>query len=126
METSCTDHLVTIQHYNDNRLLHIMSTTFSWNIANLERHTADGVVFTVHYTVNAEDGTYSAGAYGSLGLEAPEPNSMIPFDSLAEEIVVGWIKNKFGDEKVAEIEAALQAQLDEKHAPTKAAGAPWS
>jgi len=102
-----------------------MSTTFSWNIANLERYTADGVVFTVHYTVNAEDGTYSAGAYGSLGLEAPEPDNMISFDNLTNEIVVGWVKGKFGEEKVAEIEAALQAQLDEKHAPSKAVGLPW-
>ena len=102
-----------------------MSTTFSWNIANLERHTADGVVFTVHYTVNAEDGTYSTGAYGSLGLEAPEPDSMTSFDSLTEEIVVGWVKGNLGDEKVAEIETALQALLNEKHAPTKAAGLPW-
>lgn len=111
-----------------------MTTSFTWAIANLERHTADGVVFTVHYTVNADDGTYSAGAYGSLGLEAPKPDRvfrhagayMIPFDNLTEEIVVGWVKGKFGEEKVAEIEAALQAQLDEKHAPTKAAGVPWS
>jgi len=102
-----------------------MTTTFTWAIANLERHTADGVVYTVHYTVNADDGTYSAGAYGSLGLEAPEPDSMIPFDQLTEEVVVGWVKDKFGEEKVAEIEQALQAQIDEKHAPTKAAGVPW-
>jgi len=103
-----------------------MATTFTWRIANMERNTADGLVFTVHYTVNAEDGTYSAGAYGSLGLEAPEPDSMIPFDNLTEEIVVGWVKDKFGEEKVTEIETALQAQLDEKHAPTKAAGVPWA
>tara|TARA_S200002703_G_scaffold123221_1_gene109157 strand:- start:495 stop:806 length:312 start_codon:yes stop_codon:yes gene_type:complete len=103
-----------------------MSTVYEWNVANLERHTADGVVFTVHYTVNAEDGTYSAGAYGSLGLEAPEPDDMIPFDNLTEEIVVGWVKDKFGEEKVTEIETALQAQLDEKHSPSKAAGVPWS
>jgi hypothetical protein len=102
-----------------------MTTAFTWNIANLERYTADGVVFMVHYTVNAEDGTYSAGAYGSLGLEAPEPGSMTPFDSLTEEVVVGWVKAKFGEEKVTKIEAALQAQLDEKHAPSKAAGVPW-
>ena len=101
-----------------------MATTFSWRIANMERETADGFVFTVHYTVNAEDGTYSACAYGSLGLERPD--NLIPFDQLTEEIVVGWVKEKFGDEKVAEIEAALQAQLDEKHAPTKQAGVPWS
>lgn len=100
-----------------------MATKFNWQVANLERETADGFVFTVHYTVNAEDGTYSAGAYGSLGLERPD--NLTPFDQLTEEIVVGWVKEKFGDEKVAEIEAALQAQLDEKHAPTKAAGVPW-
>lgn len=101
-----------------------MATIFTWAVANMERETADGFVFTVHYTVNAEDGTYSAGAYGSLGLERPD--NLIPFDNLTEEMVIGWVKEKFGDEKVAEIEAALQEQLDEKHAPSKAAGMPWS
>ena len=100
-----------------------MATTFSWKIANLERETADGFVFTCHYTVNADDGTYTSGAYGSLGLERPE--TLIPYSQLTEEIVVGWVKDKFGEEKVAKIEAALQAQLDEKHAPSKAAGVPW-
>ena len=102
-----------------------MATTFTWKVANLERETRDGYVFTVHYTVSAEDGTYSEGAYGSLGLERPE-GDLIPFDSLTEETVVGWLKEKFGDEKVTEIQAALQARLDEKHTPTKAAGVPWA
>lgn len=101
-----------------------MATTYTWKIANLERETADGYVFTAHYTVNAEDGTYSSGAYGSLGFERPD--NLIPFADLTEEIVVGWVKNKFGAEKVAEIEAALQAQLDEQHAPSKQAGVPWA
>jgi hypothetical protein len=100
-----------------------MATEFTWKIANLERETADGFVFTVHYTVNADNGTYSAGAYGSIGLERPD--NLIPFDDLTEETVVGWVKEKFGDEKVAEIEAALQAQIDEKTHPTKMAGVPW-
>jgi hypothetical protein len=101
-----------------------MTTTFSWSIAQLERETADGYVFTVHYTVDASDGTYSAGAYGSIGLERPE-GELVPFAELTPEIVVGWVKDKFGDEKVVEIEAALQAQLDEQHAPSKASGLPW-
>jgi hypothetical protein len=99
-------------------------TTFTWAIANLERETSDGYVFSCHYTVNAADGTYTSGAYGSLGLERPE-GSMIPFADLTEEIVIGWVKDAFGAEKVTEIEAALQAQLDEQHAPTKASGMPW-
>jgi hypothetical protein len=102
-----------------------MSTTFTWNIAQLERETADGYVFVVHYTVNAQDDTYNAGAYGSLGLERPE-GDLIPFADLTKEIVVGWVKEKFGEEKVTEIEAALQAQLDEQRTPSKAAGLPWA
>jgi hypothetical protein len=104
-----------------------MSTTFTWNIANLERETSDGYVYTAHYTVNAvsEDGVYSAGAYGSLGLERPE-GDLIPFADLTEATVVGWVKEKLTAEKVTEIEAALQAQLDEQRQPTKAGGLPWS
>jgi hypothetical protein len=102
-----------------------MATTFTWHIANMERETADGYVFVIHYTVTAEDGTYSAGAYGSLGLERPE-GSMIPYADLTEDqVVMEWLLPKFGAEKVTEIEAALQAQLDEQHHPSKASGTPW-
>jgi hypothetical protein len=95
-------------------------TTFSWNIANLERETDDGYVFTAHYTIKANDGTYTASAYGSLGLERPE--TLVPFAQLTEAIVIGWVKDNLS---VGEIEAALQEQLDQQHAPTKAAGVPW-
>jgi hypothetical protein len=98
-----------------------MATTLTWNIAQLERHAADGIVFTAHYTVDANDGTYSAGAYGSIGLEAPE-DDIIPFADLTPEIVIGWVQEKL---EVEEIEAALQAQLNEQHAPSKASGLPW-
>ncbi len=102
-----------------------MSTTFTWNISQLERETADGFVYTVHYTVNASDDAYSSGAYGSIGLERPD--TLIPYSDLTEEIVLGWVKEKLGgDEKVQEIESALQAQLDEQRSPTKASGIPWS
>ena len=100
-----------------------MTTTFTWAIANLERETADGFVYAAHYTVNAEDGIYSAGAYGSIGLERPD--TLIPFDDLTEGMVVGWVTEKLGAEKVTEVLDALQAQLDEKRAPSKQSGVPW-
>jgi hypothetical protein len=102
-----------------------MTTTFTWKIAQLERETSDGYVFTAHYTVDANDGTYSAGAYGSLGLERPE-GEMVPFADLTEEIVVGWLKAKFGEEKVAEIEQALSDQIESQRAPKTATGLPWA
>ena len=100
-------------------------TSFTWNIANLERETEDGFVFTAHYTVSAADGTYSSSAYGSIGFERPE--SLIPFADLTEEQVIGWVKEALGgDEKVAEIEAALQSQINQQRTPTKASGTPWA
>jgi len=104
-----------------------MTTAFTWDIAQLERNTADGVVYTAHYTIAATDGTYSASAYGSIGLEQPDPDDIIPFAELTKDLVIGWVQDKLGgDEKVEEISAALQAQLDEQAAPTKAQGVPWS
>jgi len=107
--------------------------TYTWKVANLERNVEDGKVFTVHYTVNAvsdqvdpnseSGGFYSAGAYGSVGLDG---EVSVAFESLTEEVVVGWVKEALGgDEKVAEIQASLDAVIAEKVAPTKAAGVPW-
>ena len=102
-----------------------MATTTTWNISQLERETADGYVFTAHYTVSSTDGTYNAGAYGSIGFERPE--TLVAYADLTKEVVIGWVKEAIGGaDKVAEIEAALQKQLDEQKAPSKASGIPWS
>jgi len=101
-----------------------MATVFTWAITNLDRETADGFVFTAHYTVSAADDAYSSGVYGSIGFERPE--NLVPFAGLTEEIVIGWVQEAIGgDEKVAEIKAILQKQLDEQRTPTKASGTPW-
>jgi hypothetical protein len=103
------------------------TTEYTWGVAQMERHTADGVVYTVHWTVTANDGTYSASGYGSIGLEPPEPDSMIPYADLTPETVIGWVQDKLGGtEKVDEIQAALQAQIDQQRTPTTAQGVPWS
>jgi hypothetical protein len=103
-----------------------MAITYSWGVAQLERQLSDGVVYTVHYTISADDGTYASSAYGSLGLEAPEEDSLIPYAQLTPEIVTGWVKDKFGAEKVTEIEAALAAQIEQQRTPTTGTGLPWA
>ena len=101
-----------------------MATTNTWKIAQLDRETADGYVFTAHYTVEASDETYKAGAYGSIGFEKPE--TLVAYADLTEEVVIGWVKDQLTAEKVTEVEAALQAQIDEQRTPTTATGTPWS
>lgn len=92
----------------------------------MDRTLSNGYVGTVHYTISADDGTYASSAYGSLGLEPPDEDDAIPYAQLTPEIVTGWVKDKFGDEKVAEIEAALAQQISQQRTPTTGTGLPWS
>ena len=106
-----------------------MADTYTWGVANLERHLADEVVYTVHWTVNAErtvdEDTFTAGAYGSIGLGEPDAQAFIPYEELTPEIVTGWVKEKLGEEQVESIESALSSQLDDQQTPKNASGVPW-
>jgi hypothetical protein len=95
---------------------------FTWNVVQMDRLTSDGFVVTVHYTVNAVDGDYTASTYGTVGYTQEEGN-IIPFDSLTPEIVVGWVKDSLGQETV---EAALAAQIEAQQNPVQLSGLPWS
>jgi hypothetical protein len=106
-----------------------MANTYVWKVAQCDRTLADGMINTLHYTVNATDaeGTYSAGAYGSAGLKPADAESMIKYDEVTEAQAISWAQAAIGGaDKVAEIHAALDAQLVEKKTPTKGAGVPWS
>ena len=104
-----------------------MTTTYTWTIAELERNASDNGVVIAHYRIDATDGEYTSGAYGSQGF-TPDPASedFIAFEDLTEEVVIGWVKESLGgDEKIAEIEAALQAKIDEQRNPPVVVGKPW-
>jgi len=100
-------------------------STFTWKVNTLDRTLSDGRVNTVHYTVDArsDDEVYSSGAYGSIGLDG---DVVTPYADLTEEVVVGWVKAALGEDKVTEVQAALDAQLTEQATPTVGSGTPWS
>jgi hypothetical protein len=95
---------------------------FTWNVVQMDRLTSDGFVVTVHYTVNAVDGDYTASTYGTVGYTQEEGN-IIPFESLTPEIVIGWVKDSLGEDAVEE---ALAAQIEAQKNPVQLSGLPWS
>ena len=94
--------------------------TITWTIAQLDRQTSDGLVTTAHWRVDAVDGEYSAGSYGTVGFERGD--TFIAYASLTEAQVIAWVKDKL---EVADIEASLAAQIAAQKAPTTAIGVPW-
>ena len=94
----------------------------TWNIEQLERQTSNGLVTTVHWRANAAEDSYFATSYGSVGLTAGE--TLIPFADLTKEVVIGWVKDKLGEEQVTQIEEGLTAQIAAQKAPVSASGLP--
>ena len=106
-----------------------MANTYTWKVGQCDRLLQTGVICTLHYTVTAEteDGVYSSGAYGSIGLEAPDADDMIAYDDVTEAQAISWLQTALGGaEKVTEIQTALDNQLTEKRTPTTGAGLPWA
>jgi hypothetical protein len=91
----------------------------TWNIAQLDRKTADGFVTCAHWTVNAVDGDFSAGAYGTCGFDG---ELTTPYESLTKEQVLEWVWETVNKE---ETEASLAAQIEAQKNPVSATGVPW-
>ena len=94
--------------------------TFTWNVVQMDRKTSDGFVTTVHYTVSAVDGDFTASTYGTVGYT--EEGSFTPYNQLTKDIVVGWVQTSLGKDTV---EAALTAQIDAQKNPVQESGLPW-
>jgi hypothetical protein len=99
-----------------------MATTYQWNVVQMDRLTSDGFVVTVHYTVNAVDGDYSASTYGTVGYTEQLGKQYIPYAQLTKDEVVGWVQESLGKDTV---EASLAAQIEAEKNPVQESGLPW-
>ena len=99
----------------------------TWTIANLERNVADGGVTVAHWRVTESetvgDDTFTASSYGTVGFTPdPDADDFVAYDSLTEEVVMGWVWESVNQE---ETEAALTANIEGQKNPVSADGMPW-
>jgi len=95
---------------------------FTWNVVQMDRLTSDGFVVTVHYTVNAVDGDYTASTYGTVSY-TQEDKSYKPYADLTQAEVIGWVQESLGQDTV---EASLTAQIEAQKNPVQETGLPWA
>ena len=99
----------------------------TWTIANLERNVADGGVTVAHWRVTKSetvgDDTFTASAYGTVGFTPDaDADDFVAYDSLTEEVVMGWVWEEVNQE---DTEAALTADIAGQKNPVSADGMPW-
>jgi myo-inositol-hexaphosphate 3-phosphohydrolase len=96
---------------------------YTWNVVQMDRLTSDGFVVTVHYTVNAVDGEYTASTYGTVGYTEQPDEQYIPYADLTEAEVVGWVQESLGKDTVEE---SLAANIALQKNPVVESGTPWA
>ena len=99
-------------------------TTYNWTIANLEHNVADGGVVVAHWRCVAEDGDYTASAYGTAGF-TPDPTAegFVPYADLTEADVLVWVWSSLDKDQT---EANLANQIEDQKAPKTEVGLPWT
>lgn len=89
-----------------------MAITYTWSFPQFDVAKAeDGltdVVKTIHWRYDAVDGDYSAGAYGSVGVGAPNPTDFIPFASLTKVWAIAAVSESVD---VPAMTTSLDAQI---------------
>ena len=97
-----------------------MANSYSWVIGNLnakiESDGLENVIENVHWRLQATDENENVvDVYGSCGLDAPESESFISFDSLTKADIEGWLESILD---VDSLKAGLDSQLESIANPT--------
>lgn len=105
-----------------------MKTT--WRIANLKRDQSTGLVFELSYLIVFELEDQKAHYYETIAISGDINNpNFVPFDSLTEDIVIEWVKEIVGFDKISDIENKTKKILEEKLAKRNETsfleGLPW-
>ena len=116
-----------------------MAITTTWSVGDMTHKDSDGGVFLVRWSLNSNDGTYTAHAGGKLDCTAdPSASDYIAYADLTEADVLGWVYSSLIEQKedesyetAAEAKARMEAKLTAKvqdqidRASANSSGVPW-
>ena len=96
--------------------------TTTWTITQTNYETANGFIFTAHWTATAVDGNYTASIWSTCSWQPGTPT--IPYASVTMDEVLDWCYAAGVDKDATE--AALAQQIALQKNPVTATGTPWS
>ena len=108
-----------------------MTITNTWDVVQMDAYPEyegePDVVFTVHWTLAATDGTYTGSVYGSIGVSLAEGGTFTPYIDLTEAQVIGWVQSAMGEAQVATYEATVASEIEvQANPPVVILPLPWA
>jgi hypothetical protein len=108
-----------------------MTAQVTWSINDLKYNAADGGVFEVRWSCTATDDQDPSCTAVEAGKEVWEYDTAaedwVNIADLTEEVVLGWVKEHLGVDKVTEIEENRKGKVDAQVArkASVVSGLPW-
>ena len=96
--------------------------TTNWTITQTNYETANGFIFTAHWTATQVDGDYTASIWSTCSWQPGTPT--IPYANVTMQEVLDWCYASGVDKDATE--AALVQQIELQKNPVTASGTPWA
>ena len=105
-----------------------MAIKYTWDVKTVDVKEIDGkadTVFNVHWRLKAEDDAntvkdflgndvpVSTSVYGTQSLDTSDLSDFTAFGDLKTSDVQGWAEKAMGEDRVTEMKAGLDSQIDE-------------
>ena len=110
-----------------------MAVTYTWKIDSMMTIDASAqepnYVVSASYTLEGEESGYTSEIQNTAFFEVGSETEFIPYSSLTEEIVLGWIKSQLGESAVENYEYCIADQIANKINPPvtpQQQALPWS
>ena len=96
--------------------------TTTWTITQTDYQTANGFIFTAHWTATQVDEGYTASIWSTCSWQAGTPT--IPYANVTMDEVLDWCYAAGVDKDATE--AALAQNIALQKNPVTSSGTPWS
>jgi hypothetical protein len=108
-----------------------MTIAYEWRVSQMDSYPTfndhTDVVFNVHWTAHATDGDHEASVYGSEAISYDESRPYVPYSDLTESMIIDWLKDAMGADRVTGIEQMLADNIEnQKNPPVVTLPLPWA
>ena len=103
-------------------------TTFNWKVNGLQvlQNPEPNTVTMSSFTIVGTEGDITGSVTYSVNLLPPDPKDFTAFDQITQDMAVEWTKAALGEDRVAAMEAEVQASIDAQKVPEPTpAPLPW-
>jgi hypothetical protein len=109
-----------------------MTITYTWKVTGVKTRDEGPLQNAVVQTYWEKIGTNEAGVEGKFSGATPftaagmDPGAFVPFESLTEAVVLGWIQGVVTGSYEEHVNQQIQKQIDEKAVPLQDKPLPWA